>query len=519
MYTIEDPIEFGKKHWPDVQFYKQQREIIYSVRDNVETDVIAGNMLGKDFVAGFIVLWFFLTRHPCRIITTSAKEDHLRVLWAEIEGFIRTSKYPLLVADGGPLILTQRVLRKNVCGEICPRSYVVGRVASQDSMAAMQGHHVADLGDGVPRTMFLPDECSSVPHAYYLMARTWFQRMLAIGNPWPCDNWFKWAVHGEPGTNDKGGDIKALDNGHYYRKVIEIKAENSPNVRLALAQVRNGKKPTGEMLIPGVKSYAVYMRNRTLWNKIEQCVGLDAKWYEGPELKMFPPEWLNLSETEAEKLGGNRRAVAMGVDSAMGGDNTSWAVVDGQGLIYLESMQTPDTTVITSHTLYLMRKYGLRPENVLFDTGGCGKAHGDRLRQQGYTGIRIINFGESATPEKKRGMTVLEKRKLEDETRSAYKNRRVEMYYCLRNLMDPANGKVFALPKEYTELRRQLMPIPVQQDGEGTLVMPPKNKRDREDTRVTMTDLIGCSPDEADAVVLAVFGMSHKPYRSVAGAA
>ena len=383
----------------------------------------------------------------------------------------------------------------------------------------MQGHHVADIGDGVPRTLFVPDECSSVPHAYYTMSRTWFKRMLAIGNPWPCENFFKYSVHGEPGTDDKGGDIKAPDNGHYYRKVIEIKAEDSPNVRLALAQIRSGRKPTGEMLIEGVKPYDVYVLNRIRWNKIEQCVGLDAKWYEGPELKMFPPEWINLSETEAEKITGSRRAVAMGVDSAMGGDNTSWAIVDQRGLMYLESMQTPDTTVITSHTLYLMRKHGLRPENVLFDTGGCGKAHGDRLRQQGYTGIRIINFGESATPEKKRGMTVLEKRKLEDETRSAYKNRRVEMYYCLRNLMDPANGKVFALPKEYTELRRQLMPIPVQQDGEGTLVMPPKNKRDREDTRVTMTDLIGCSPDEADAVVLAVFGMAHKPYRSVAGAA
>ncbi len=515
MYTIEDPIAFGKKHWPDVTFYNKQLEAIYSVRDNLQTVVVAGNMLGKDFVAAFIILWFFMTRHPCKVVTTSAKEDHLRVLWGEIGNFIRTSDYPLTVEKGGPLIVNQREIKKIVDGEKCELSYIIGKVASPDKIAGMQGHHLPMR----PHTLFVPDECSSVPHDYFKMARTWFHRMLAIGNPWPCDNFFKWAVHGEPGTDDKGGNVKALGNGHYYRKVIKIKAEDSPNVRLAMAQIKKGKKPTDKIIIPGVKPYSVYVEDRRMWNKIDQCVGLDAEWYEGPELKMFPPEWLNLSETEAEKITGSRRAVAMGVDSAMGGDNTAWAVVDGQGLIYLESMQTPDTTVITSHTLYLMRKYGLRPENVLFDTGGCGKAHGDRLRQQGYTGIRIINFGESATPEKKRGMTVLEKRKLEDETRSAYKNRRVEMYYCLRNLMDPANGKVFALPKEYTELRRQLMPIPVQQDGEGTLVMPPKNKRDREDTRVTMTDLIGCSPDEADAVVLAVFGMSHKPYRSVAGAA
>ncbi len=519
MYRIEDPIEFGKIHWPDVRFYKQQREVIYSVRDNVETVAVAGNMLGKDFVAGFILLWFFLTRNPCRIVTTSAKEDHLRVLWGEMGRFIQTSKYPLSTDKGGPLIVNHREIKKVVNGEVDSLSYLIGKVASPDKIAAMQGHQIAQTGDGKPRTLFVADECSSVPHDYYKMARTWFNRMLAIGNPWPCENFFKWAVHGEPGTDDRGGDIEAPGNSHYYRKVIKIKAEDSPNVRLAMAQIKNGKKPTNEIIIEGVKPYNIYVMNRTRWNKIDQCVGLDAEWYEGPEQKMFPPEWLNLAEAEAEKLKGIRRAVAIGVDSAMGGDNTAWAVVDRFGLLKLVSKQTPDTSVITGDTLALMREYGVRPENVLFDQGGAGQAHVDRLRQQGYNGVRVINFGTPAVPEKKRGITILEKRKLEDEVKSAYKSRRVEMYYCLRNLLDPSDGKVFGLPRQYSELRRQLMPIPIQQDGEGTLVMPPKNKRDREDTRVTMTDLIGCSPDEADAVVLAVFRMSHKPYRSVAGAA
>lgn len=45
--TINDPVKFAKVLWPDVTFYKQQREIIYSVRDNYETFVSAGNMLGR----------------------------------------------------------------------------------------------------------------------------------------------------------------------------------------------------------------------------------------------------------------------------------------------------------------------------------------------------------------------------------------------------------------------------------------------------------------------------------------
>lgn len=43
---FRDPLVFGKLLWPDVEFYDKQRSIIYSVRDNVETVVPAGNMLG-----------------------------------------------------------------------------------------------------------------------------------------------------------------------------------------------------------------------------------------------------------------------------------------------------------------------------------------------------------------------------------------------------------------------------------------------------------------------------------------
>jgi hypothetical protein len=42
-----DPIEFQKLLWPDITFYDKQKEILYSVLDNNETFVPAGNMLGR----------------------------------------------------------------------------------------------------------------------------------------------------------------------------------------------------------------------------------------------------------------------------------------------------------------------------------------------------------------------------------------------------------------------------------------------------------------------------------------
>ena len=50
--VFQDPIRFCGYFWPDYNIYDKQREIMYSVRDNYETIVPAGNELGKDFIAG-----------------------------------------------------------------------------------------------------------------------------------------------------------------------------------------------------------------------------------------------------------------------------------------------------------------------------------------------------------------------------------------------------------------------------------------------------------------------------------
>jgi hypothetical protein len=186
-----DPLAFAECFWPHVTFYRQQREIILSVRDNDETYVVAGNGLGKDFVSGFIVLHFFLTRSPCRIITTSATDRHLNVLWGEMGRFIQTCRFDLDATHGGPLIINQRKLRKMVDGKECKMSYVEGIVAGPDTMEAMGGHH-DPIGDPrCPRSLFIGDEASALHDDYYKKASPWFKRALFIGNAWPCNNFFR----------------------------------------------------------------------------------------------------------------------------------------------------------------------------------------------------------------------------------------------------------------------------------------------------------------------------------------
>lgn len=292
----------------------------------------------------------------------------------------------------------------------------------------------------------------------------------------------------------------------YYRKIIRIKAEDSPNVRIALAEIRDGKQPSGECYIPGVLPYHEYAKRRQTWDKVRQCIGLDAEFYEGAEVLLFPPEWLNLSERRAREIQGPRKAVAIGIDPAEGGDKTAMAAVDHLGLIELISKQTPDTSVITGEAIAFLEKHGVPPDRVVFDRGGGGKEHADRLRTQGYP-VRSIGFGETSTIEHKRELTP-ENRLEQKESRSAYKNRRAELYGRLRELLDPSSrgeSQVFAIPQEYVQLRQQLAVIPLSYDDAGRLYLLPKHAR--EGGGETLDRLIGHSPDEADALVLAIYGL------------
>ena len=234
---------------------------------------------------------------------------------------------------------------------------------------------------------------------------------------------------------------------------------------------------------------------------------------------LFPAEWLERAALLAAGLKGKeRKAEAIGIDPAEGGDKTALAAVDRLGLIELVSRKTPDTSVITGEALAFMRKHGVPAERVVFDRGGGGKEHADRLRAQGYP-VRTVAFGEAVSLEPRRMAYQPRDRIESNEERYAYRNRRAALYGDLRQLLDPAaNPAGFALPAEYVELRRQLSPIPLQYDPEGRLELPPKNKRNADDGKVTLVDLIGHSPDEADAVVLACHGMLHAQSRPRVGA-
>ncbi len=325
----------------------------------------------------------------------------------------------------------------------------------------------------------------------------------------------------------------------FYRRVIKVTAEDSPNVRYARAEMAVGKVPSNKIILPGILPWEDYQKRRQLWDKVLQCIGLDAEFYEGAEVLLYPPEWLNRAEAFAEQVSSRPRKVrAIGIDPAEGGDKTVMCAIDEWGIVEMISKKTPDTSVITGDALAFMMKHNVEPSRVVFDRGGGGKEHADRLRAQGHN-VRTVAFGEAPSGEAKRGMPSSAEVLDNKEQRYAYLNRRAEMYDTLRHILDPGNnrgsdiwtsiatltgkdpeevGRGFGIPREYTDLRRQLAPIPLLFDGEGRLYLPPKTRKNPQSKTRTLQDIIGQSPDEADALVLAVHILSHKRHATRIGA-
>lgn len=298
----------------------------------------------------------------------------------------------------------------------------------------------------------------------------------------------------------------------YHRKIIRITAEDSPNVKRVRHLMSLGKGDDGKLIIPGVLSWAELQRRRKLWDAIRQSIGLDAQFYDGAELKLYPQQWMDRAEQKWRGITGQRRAKGIGIDPGEGMANTSMVAVDYQGVMGIKSVKTPDTADIIPIVTDFVVKTGCDWRDVTFDAGGGGKQIGHELRKRGKR-VRIVGFGEGINVELKRGMQTFSDKQEVQEERRTYGNRRAQMYGALHDLLDPSlNPQGFALPptsscEEAERLRHQMSMIPKLYDGEDKLILPPKSRKAGQKPGTglkPLSELIGYSPDELDALVLAV---------------
>lgn len=501
-----DPIKFTKACWPNITLYDKQAEVLKSLAENYETTVHAANEVGKDFTASLAVVWWFASRSPARVITSSSGETQLKsILWTEIKERIASSRIPF-----GWDVKTLRIERE-LNGVRDELSYVMGQVTR--TVENFQGHH---LNHDIPRVLCVFDECSAVGDEFHEAAESWAHCILNIGNPMNTVNYFY--------RLSKKGDVPDPAGEHkYLSKVIHIDGDDSPNVRIGKKLKAQGIPAPYPKVIPGVLSYEEYVRRQAKWDKIKQQIRLHGKFYEGSEALCFPPEWLDAAERSfaALRIQGydsnaprTTQAAAMGVDCGAGRDLSVWTLIDRQGVIYQESLVTEDTSKISSKTIELMRRFSVPEDRICFDAGGGGKQIVDHLRSQGFKRLRAVAFGSSPTPPPQRKIKRKDEKVDAKEDQWTYKNKRAEMHGILRMWLDPSiNDPVFAIPEELYQLREELACLPMWFDPDGKMLLPPKDKPPHQEDKpnaITIKKLLGRSPDRADSLVLAVYALEKK---------
>ena len=500
---IEDPVKFTSLCWPQIRLYDKQQEILYSVRDNVETFCHAANEMGKDFVTSLAVIWFFASRKPARVITSSSSETQLKsILWSEIRQRLETSKYkfPFRVS-------TLQMKRLNAKGEEDPLSYVIGHVTN--TVESFQGHHLAH---DKPRVLAVFDEASGIDDIYKEASESWAHRTLVIGNPLNTTNFFfKYCRTGD--VADPGGG-KGL-----FRKVIHIDAAKSPNYLYGEALRKRGEKPPYPSIIPGVCSHSDFQRRKLVWDKAKQTMRLHGNFFLGANALLFPPLWLDKAEDtwdanhklpyDANVPETSTLPNYLGVDTGAGRDLTVWTVINRLGIVQQIPKVTDDTSVIPDITKALMKQFYIKPSNVAFDAGGGGKQFVDLLRNQrmgnmSLSAIRSVAFGSSPKPRIGQAVKTNRQKIEKEEDAQTFKNKRAQMYWLLRELVDEtsfldmdgnvtqsnADQQIFGIPRELTTLREELAVLQLLYDQEGKLYLPPKDDPPRRTVGNNHTEVI-----------------------------
>lgn len=277
---LRSPLAWHHDNYPDDKLAPYQAEIFKSVRDNRMTFVHSAAGMGKDFIMARVMLWFFTTRFPAKIVGMGASANQIRlVLWSEIDSALRQTAYPFG--------LTQKFL------ELClddekgrPFGNHWLQLHASRSMEAFQGVHLASP-DGIPRVLVGFDEGTGVEDQFYDAAQSQADTLLAISNPMITFGWFA--------QQCELGDKPDPDRpGVFYRKVIHIDGLDSPNVREGMRHKEAGESGPSKILVPGILSYADYVFREAEWDDYNKSTRLHGRFYKGEGAQLFPAEWIDV---------------------------------------------------------------------------------------------------------------------------------------------------------------------------------------------------------------------------------
>lgn len=443
-----DPVFFCRRIL-GIHPWRRQREVLRALRDHEKVAVRSGHGTGKSFIAAAATLWFLYAYYPAKVITTAPTWNQVRqILWSEIRRLHATSKVPL----GG------RVLEERI--RLGDDAFAVG--LSTDESERFQGFHAESV-------LVILDEAPGVREEIWEAAQTLLTgrtgRLLAIGNP----------------TKPAGSFYEAFSEGSGWTQV-RISCLDSPNVRL------------GRDIYPRLVTQRWVEGRRKEWGE-DTALWRSRVLGEFPDdaqSLLIPRKWLEVSDTtdndtDLYNSNGSRRGrLRLGVDVAReGADATVFLLRDDVGVRQAEEVHGWSTMEVAGRVLALMREHDLPAEDVFIDDTGLGAGVTDRLREQDYAVNAVISAARSKNPEN-------------------FLNMRAEIFWRLREALQPEKEERLHIPLKMTELRRELGALTYEFASSGAIKIVDK---------VTLRGRLSGSPNFADALALTFYERQYQEPR------
>lgn len=437
----------GDKPW------SAQVEILEAVRDNKYTAVKSCHGIGKDWCAARVVLWFLYNHRPSIVITTGPSDRQVKgILWKEIAVAHQNQIWP---GGLGGRLLTQEL-------KLAPNWWAWGFTAPERDPNKFQGFHEENV-------LVVVDEACGVSPEIYLaidgIMTSVNAKKLEIGNP----------------TDPTGQFFKSFKTPRV--KKMSVHAYQTPNFTAFDITPKDIANDTWRDKVRGRPyPYPKLVTPEWVREKYEDW-GPENPLYLARVMAQFPSEGVDSLISMALVEAAQRRTleptlpITMGVDVGVEGDDFS-VIGLRRGPVYRKRLRfgKANTMVTTGHVAKEIEDTGAEVANV--DVVGVGSGVVHRLGEIGKP-VAAASAGKNANdPEK-------------------YANQRSEWAWGLRSRFE--SGDVDIDPDD-ENLAAQLVALKWKPDSRGRVRLEPKPD---------MKKRLGCSPDDADAMMMAFAKVSR----------
>jgi hypothetical protein len=469
-----------------VRLWAKQIEILRALtRPPHKVLVLSGHNVGKTFVAGVAVNWWYDSRNPGVAITTAPTNQDVRdLLWKEIRlqrGILKRSDF---AGPHAPILWDK------------PNHYAKGFTAEKGE--SFQGRH--DY-----RMLFVFDEAIGIDPVFWLTTKTMFKpggehAWLAIFNP--TDTSIQAFQEFSAIGDQQSWTIIQMSCLDHPNIAAEIRGEPPPYPNaVTFAQLDEGLRELCQPVLPGDQ----------LVTDVEWPPGSGRYLRPGPEaearwLGRWPSEGIKSVWSDALWQSALRELPEptdvlheIGCDVARQGDDwTAFHVRRGPVSVLHESYQKQDTMFTVGRLIELARKCAdicsrqhpqrqrVRPEDIPLkvDSIGFGAGVVDRLAEQDYN---VCPVDASSTHCNRPG---------------DYKNKRSELWFQTADRARAGQLSLSRLDKRTLDrLRQQALAPEYKINSQGQRELEPKDK---------MKERLKRSPDDMDAVNLAYYEVSGK---------